>query len=67
MQLKDSDNRDLPLHKNILMPHNRLAYAIRLFFDPTVLQQQLSRHDRALELEAHLCRREERIGCADVV
>lgn len=49
------------------MPHNRLTHPIRLIFLCTIFQQNLSRDNRALELEAHLCRCKEGIGCTDIM
>lgn len=49
------------------MPYNRLADGVRLVLRRAVREEELPRDDGALELEAHLRRREEGVGGADVV
>ena len=49
------------------MPNDRVAHTIGLILRTALLEDEVSRNDRALELERHLRRREEAIRRADVV
>ena len=49
------------------MPDNRIANAVRLHLRPSKLEDQVSRNDRALELERHVRRRQELLRRPDVV
>ena len=56
-----------PFHKDILMPDDRVAHAVRLILRAALLEDEIARNDRALKFERHLCRGEETLCRTDVV
>ena len=56
-----------PFHKDVLVPDDSVANAVRFRLRSPKLQDEIARDDGALELERHVRRREELLRRPDVV